>query len=304
MERRKGVIYAVITAGLWGFLAIALKVASRYVDSVTIVWFRFTLAFSILFVYHLIKRPGELKILVRPPVTLVIAAVALTWNYVGFMLGIEYTTPANTQIIVQMGPITLALIGIIFFREKMNLSQMIGFGLTIIGLIFFYHNQLKLIFGAEAAYNKGFIFTLSAAFSWAVYGTLQKKLVTKYSTSSLNLFIYGVPVILLFPFAHPETLAHLDWGWWILMVALGLNTLIAYGSVALALKYLEASRVSIILVMNPIITFITMAILGYLEVSWIAAEKFSAATVLGALIVLIGAVMVIRKKRNPSSVSE
>lgn len=294
---RKGVIYAIVTAVLWGFLAVALKVGSQHVDSVTIVWFRFTLAFSVLLAYHLVKKPNELKILIRPPLILVIAALGLAWNYMGFMLGIEYTSPANTQVVIQTGPITLALIGIIFFRERMNLQQMIGFALAVIGLAFFYHNQLKLMFDAEAEYNKGFVFILSGAFAWVIYAVMQKKLVMKYSAASLNLFLFGLPVILFFPFTDLQSLTQLHWGWWLLLVAFGLNTLVAYGSLALALKYIEASKVSIIIVMNPIITFVTMAILSYLEVSWIPAEKFSVLTILGALIVLAGAVLVIRKKK-------
>lgn len=294
---RKGVIYATITAVLWGFLAVALKVGSQHVDSVTIVWFRFTLAFSILFAYHLVKKPAELKILVRPPIILVIAALGLSGNYLGFMLGIEYTSPANTQVLIQAGPITLAIIGVIFFRERMSLRQIIGFGLAIFGFAFFYRNQLSLIFGSEAVYNKGIVYILSGAAAWVVYATMQKQLVQKYSTSSLNLFLFGLPVILFFPFADLNSLTHLYWGWWFLLIAFGLNTLVAYGTLALALKYLEANKVSIIIIMNPIITFVTMAVLGYFEVSWIKAERFSVLTIMGALIVLTGAVLVIKKKK-------
>ncbi len=42
----KGLIYTLITVLLWGVLAIALKIASKVVDSPTIVWFRFSLAFA------------------------------------------------------------------------------------------------------------------------------------------------------------------------------------------------------------------------------------------------------------------
>ena len=294
-NQRKGIIYAVITAILWGFLAIVLKVTSKHVDSVTIVWFRFTVAFSFLLIYHLIKSPSEIKILIRPPFILVIAAFGLAWNYLGFMLGIQYTSPGNTQIIIQTGPITLALIGVIFFREKVSIRQIFGFVLAVAGLATFYHNQLKLMFGAETEYNKGFVFILSGAFAWAIYASMQKHLVVKYSTSTLNLFLFGLPVLLYFPFTNLHTLTQLYWGWWIMLVLLGVNTLVAYGSLSMALKYQDASKVSIILAMNPLITFVTMVILGYLEVTWIAAEKFSVFTVLGALIVLTGAVLVVKK---------
>ena len=49
----KGIIYASTTAFFWGFLAVALKVAAREVEPVTIVWFRFAIAFVMLAVWQL-----------------------------------------------------------------------------------------------------------------------------------------------------------------------------------------------------------------------------------------------------------
>ena len=60
VQRIKGVIFASITAFFWGFLAIALKVAAGIMDPVTIVWFRFVVAFTILFVYYIIVNPSYL----------------------------------------------------------------------------------------------------------------------------------------------------------------------------------------------------------------------------------------------------
>ncbi len=62
---------------------------------------------------------------------------------------------------------------------------------------------------------------------------------------------------------------------WFLLIYLGLNTVLAYGSLALAIKLTEATRVSVIITLNPIITFVTMAILTRMEVSWIEPESFS-----------------------------
>ncbi|WP_153633243.1 EamA family transporter [Prolixibacter sp. SD074] len=55
----KGVLLAMTTAFLWGFLAIALKVASTMVDSYTIVWFRFTVAFLALFLLLSVPETGN-----------------------------------------------------------------------------------------------------------------------------------------------------------------------------------------------------------------------------------------------------
>ena len=80
---------------------------------------------------------------------------------------------------------------------------------------------------------------------------------------------------------------------WYLLIYLGLNTVLAYGSLALAIKLTEATRVSVIITLNPIITFVTMAILSRMNVSWIEPEAFTLMGVFGALTVLAGALLVI-----------
>jgi len=284
---------------MWGVLAIALKTASRVIDSPTIVWFRFSLAFSGMFIYMVIKNPKELKILYKPSWLIVISSLALAWNYIGFMLGIQYTSPSNAQVAIQFGPILLAVSGIVFFREKISRIQMIGFFLAILGFLIFYQQHINAAgAGQEGQYTKGMLITLTGAVAWAVYAALQKKLVLSYSVGTLNVFIFGLPVLLYLPFVDFENLAHLSFGYWALLVFLGANTLISYGYLSLALKYLEAGKVSIILILNPIITFILMGILTWLQVSWIDGEHFSILSVSGALIALFGAVLVVRKKRK------
>ena len=297
-NQAKGIIYTLITVLMWGVLAIALKVASKEIDSPTIVWFRFSLAFSGMFIWMVIKNPKELKILYKPSWLIVISSLALAWNYIGFMLGIQYTSPSNAQVAIQFGPILLAVSGIVFFKEKISRIQMIGFFLSIFGFIIFYQQHLSASTGQEEQYTKGMLITLTGAVAWAVYAALQKKLVINYSVGTLNVFIFGLPVLLYLPFVDFENLAHLSFGYWALLVFLGANTLISYGYLSLALKYLEAGKVSIIIVLNPIITFTLMGILTWLQVSWIDGEHFSVLSVGGALIALFGAILVVRKSKK------
>jgi len=80
-NQTKGIIYACVTAFFWGFLAIALKVVVQEVDPVTIVWFRFFIAFVILLGWQLYRSPSSLKILIKPPFLLVLAAISLPWEF-------------------------------------------------------------------------------------------------------------------------------------------------------------------------------------------------------------------------------
>jgi drug/metabolite transporter (DMT)-like permease len=297
-NQAKGLFYTLITVLMWGVLAIALKVATKEIDSPTIVWFRFSLAFSALFVWMAIKTPKELKILYKPSWLIILSSIALAWNYMGFMLGIQYTSPSNAQVAIQAGPLLLAVFGILFFKEKISNMQIAGFLLAILGFWIFYRQHVSAVpAGQERLYTKGMLITFSGAVAWAVYAAFQKKLVVHYPVGTLNVFIFGLPVLLYLPFVNFESLAHLSIGYWALLIFLGANTLISYGCLSLALKYLEAGKVSIIIILNPIITFILMGILTVLSVDWIAGEHFSVLSIAGALIALGGAILVIRKKK-------
>ncbi|HKI90127.1 MAG TPA: EamA family transporter, partial [Draconibacterium sp.] len=126
----------------------------------------------------------------------------------------------------------------------------------------------------------------------------QKQLVTKFSVESLNLFLFGLPAIIYLPFINLSPLFHLHWSWWLLMAFLGANTFIAYTCLAQALKYLEANKVSVIIIINPMITFLTMGILTWANVNWIQHERFSIFTILGAALVFAGAVLVVKKQKK------
>lgn len=288
---------------MWGVLAIALKVATKEIDSPTIVWFRFSLAFSGMFFWMVISNPKELKILYKPSWLIVISSLALAWNYIGFMLGIEYTSPSNAQVAIQFGPVLLAIFGIFFFKEKISKIQILGFLLAIAGFWIFYQQHVGAVsLGKEGQYTKGMLITLTGAVTWAIYAALQKKLVLNYSVATLNVFIFGLPILIYLPFVDFANLAHLSFGYWALLVFLGANTLISYGCLSLALKYLEAGKVSIIIVLNPIITFILMGILTWMQVSWIDGEHFSVLSIAGALIALAGAILVVREKKSKEEI--
>jgi len=118
-------------------------------------------------------------------------------------------------------------------------------------------------------------------------------LVKTYPPNQLNLFVYGFCALALLPLVKFSNLAGMPPANWYLLIYLGLNTVLAYGSLALAIKFTEATRVSVIITLNPIITFITMGILTRMGVKWIEPESFSLLSFIGALTVLGGAILVI-----------
>lgn len=288
-----GILFASITAFFWGFLAIALKMAAGIMDPMTIVWFRFVVAFTVLFIWFLIKKPRYLKILYNPPLYIVIATLGIGINYVAFLYGLKLTTPSTAQVIIQIGPILLGFVSLVVFKEKISKRQGIGFMIAGIGLFLFYRESLSKMAASEDMFYMGVLWVVVAAMAWVVYATFQKMLVKTYPPQQLNLFLFGLPILLFLPFIKLENFIGLSVNNWILLVYLGLNTLIAYGSLALAFKYIEANKVSMIVTLNPIITFIAMGLLTYYEISWIEPEIISTKGIIAALLVIIGAILAV-----------
>lgn len=295
----RGVLYAVITAVLWGVLAIALKVSLAGLTPADISWFRFLMAFLVLAIYYYFKRPTYLKILRRPPWLLIVASLCLAVNYFGYIKGVQLSSPSMAQIFIQVGPVILAISGFLFFREKATLRQVIGLILAFAGLAVFYNEQLHVLTNG-GSWQRGIVWVLVAAVTWAVYSVLLKILVLKYPPMQLNLVIFGIPVLLYLPFIRIANFLHLGPAAWGILLFLGLNTLFAYGLLALAMQHIEANKVSVILILNPILTFVLMAIISHSGARWIAHEHYTLVTLAGALIVLAGALLtVFRGRKTP-----
>jgi len=300
-DNRKGITYALFTASLWGFMAIVLKVITYELPPVTVVWFRFFFAFLALGGWTLLFRRNDFQIFRKPPLLLILAAIFLALNYTGFIMGIKYVTPSSSQIFIQIGPVSFALAGIFLFREHVNWKHLVGFLFVLGGMALFYYEQLGELGSGAENLTLGMFLVLGGGIAWAGFTTSQKALLRTLPPNRINLFVYGACSLGLLPFASFSSLSGIGTVHWIILVYLGLNTVLAYGSLALAIKYTEAARVSVIITLNPVITFITMAILGRMQVSWIEPEAFTSAGILGAISVIAGAVVVISagwKKNN------
>lgn len=291
-NQTKGILSVTFTALLWGILAIAIKIAFQFIDTTTMVWFRFAFASVFLLIYFVITKPRELLIVKKFPIKLLFAGLCLGLNYIGFANGLDFTSPSTAQVVIQLGPISLALVGILIFKEQFNKKQLVGFILAFVGLVLFYFNQLK-VFASPDTYNKGFLWIIFAAFCWVIYAVFQKRLVEKHHPQLLNLFIYLIPALLFTPATDFSVFQKLDVSQWLLMIFLGANTLLAYGFLAIAFKHTQAYKVSIIITLNPIITIATMQLLYHFSFDFIQGEKLSYLSATGAIMLIGGAVIAI-----------
>jgi len=289
----KGYLFAAFTAIIWSLQAIVIKVALDILNPVSVVWFRFFVAFTVLFIYLLLFDRSFLSVYRKPPVILFLASVFLGLNYLGFISGVNETSPSNAQVFIQIGPVGLTLAGIFFFKEKITWKHLAGFSILILGFLLFYSEQIEETGSGRGDYSRGVLYVALGGLSWALFSILQKVLVRTRQPNHLNLFVFGTCAILFLPFFEFSKLHELSVNDILVLTSLGVMTLAGYFCFTYSLKWAEANKVSVIITMNPILTFLAMAFLEVMAVSWIEFEKFTLLSLAGSALVFGGAILVI-----------
>lgn len=296
-DQQKGLIYVLITVTLWGILPIAQKYIIDFLPPTSVVAIRFLISGLILFSYFIIFDRKILLQLKNFKFILIIAGLGLGCNYVFSIWGLHYTSPNNSQIFIQFGPILVYLGGILIYNEKVSSIQLIGILLNIIGLSVFYKDQLKHFFSNSETYDFGVILMLIAAATWAIYALSQKYLVRHYHPQLINMFIYLLPGFIMLPMVEFDTVASLSSWHLFLLFLLALNTLFAYGFLALGIKHLPMSKISVLLSVSPLLTIFSMYILSILSLSWTKGETLQTNSIIGTALILMGVVLVLKKKK-------
>lgn len=284
-----GLALALVTTACWATLPLALKITLEQVDAITLTWFRFLLAAGVMGAWLAARGGlGGFRRLDRKRWTwLAVAALLLIGNYVLYLFGVQHTTPANAQLLIQLAPLLMALGGIFVFGERFTGGQWLGLLTIVAGLLLFFRDQLAAVAQA-AGYLWGSALVVLAAVAWAGYALIQKQLLLRLSSPAILLFIYVAASVLLLPWSQPARLLQLDGLHWALLLYCALNTLVAYGAFAEALAHWEASRVSTILATTPLLCLAAVALVHGLWPAVLAPERVTGIGYVGAVLVVLG----------------
>jgi drug/metabolite transporter (DMT)-like permease len=285
-----GLCLALTTVLLWGFLAVALKITLQVVDAHTLTWFRFIVAFGLLAMFLASKqqlpnlkqlKSGFLKLLG-------IATVALALNYILFLEGLARTSPNNAQVLIQLAPVMLGVSSLYIFKERYSFRQWFGLGVLIAGICLFSNEQVHL----RDDYLFGNILLVLAAIAWVIYGLAQKQLLQVLSSPSIMLCIYGGSALLFTPFAVPAEIVTIPVVHLGLLLFCAVNTLFAYGCFAEALEHWEASRVSAVLSLTPLVTMGASILLPFVFPQLLQPEPLSILSLGGGILVVLGSLTI------------
>lgn len=164
----------ILSAVFWGGTFIAGRMIASQIGPFSGAFLRFALASGFL-ILLCIKMEGGLP---RPKSHQIIPAFLLgmtgvfAYN-VFFLSGLQTVSASRASIIIANNPVFLAICSALFFREHLDLKQIIGICLSLFGAIFVItRGELSVIF--QDAIGIGELYLFGCVASWVAYSLIGK----------------------------------------------------------------------------------------------------------------------------------
>jgi len=290
----RGILLSVATALLWGVLPIILKISLQGFTIGTIAWFRFALAFLLLGIILFFNGEKPFSILRKPPWMGVFGGLCLAANYYWVTLGVDISGPSNMAVLMQTASVFLVLAGVFIFRERLIIRQVIGMLITAVGLTLFFFDQKNRVIVSGEYYFADFLIIM-AALVWVGYMVSQKFLSRDHGAQSLNFLVYVIATLALVGTVDWAEFGSAGFNAWLALVFCAINTLLAYGALAEAVKYLPLALISVIISLNPLITLIGMKFLPAMGFAGLQPDPVGLIGYWGGGIAVAGVILVVYK---------
>ncbi len=240
----------------WGSSFIATKYLLEELTPETIISMRLILAISLLLIIALAQRK-DFSINFKNHIFIFILAVISVFHLWIQITGLKFTTASNTGWIIGTAPIFIAIMGFIFFRERLTITKITGIIVATLGLLLLVGkgNPSNIDFIKD----KGDLLILLSSFTWGVYSMVNKKISLSYSPLMTILYLFILMAIIIIPFSLNESsinaIVHLSTVGWVSILFLGLLCSgVSYVIWSYSLREMESARVGAYLYLEPFVT--------------------------------------------------
>lgn len=284
MESKKSVghLAALLTIIIWGTTFISTKILLVDFKPVEILFFRFVMGYLVL----LIICPRQLKGLEKKQELTFVAAglCGICLYYLLENIALTYTMASNVGVIISVAPFFTAILAHLFMKseEKLRANFFVGFVVAMAGIVLISFN------GSSLELNPmGDILALIAAFVWACYSILTKK-ISSYGypviLTTRRTFFYGIlfmiPTLFFFDFKMElSRFENISYLLNILYLGLGASAL-CFVTWNFAVKVLGAVKTSVYIYMVPVITVVTSVLILH--------ERVTLLSGVGTILTLVG----------------
>ncbi len=270
----------------WGASFIATKFLLGELTPETIISLRLILAIILLSSIAIIQK-RDFSLNIKSHIYILLLSVIAVFHLWIQVTGLKYTTASNTGWIIGTAPIFIALLGLIFFKEKLGIKKISGIIIAIFGLLLLVGkgNPTNIDF----IKNMGDFLVLLSSFTWGIYSIINKKISLSYSPFMTILYLFLMMAIIIIPFtindSTVKSVINLSAVGWISILFLGfLCSGVSYVIWAYSLREMESAKVGAYLYFEPFITVFT---------AWIfLKEEITLLMILSGLIITAGVLLV------------
>ncbi|TFG84632.1 MAG: EamA family transporter, partial [Spirochaetales bacterium] len=170
INKRGAVLFATLTAFIWGFSFLSIKVTVQVIPPMSLGLARFVVASLLLFMFFIIRR--KMPRLVARDIPLMAGAglVGVTLYFLGENNGILRLSASESSIIVGIIPVLTVLADRIFSGTRLSIPQSAGVILSALGVGLMVIESLRI-----SPEPLGYLFMGIAALSWVAYAFMTKR---------------------------------------------------------------------------------------------------------------------------------
>lgn len=299
MQRTKQFWYG-ITIGILGIVlfsskAVMVKLAYNYqVDAISILLLRmlFSFPFYVVIAYVYRNQNKEVKIKNKD------YAWVVFFGFVGYYLasyfdfiGLTYIKASLERIILFLYPTIVLILNKLFLKQPITKTQASAIGLTYLGIVIAFLDEISI--SGTDTYLGGF-FILLSAITYASYLVGSGWLIPKFGVMKFTAYAMLVSCVCVFihySIISETNLFSFSWEVYLLGFLIAVfATVIPSFLVSASIKMISSSNFAIVAGIGPISTIILAAI--FLN------ETLTILQLFGALIVIIGILLVSQKRRK------
>ncbi len=295
MRRPTSVEIMLLSAiGLWALnLTVSRYILTHGFQPLAYSTVRYGLA-SLVFIGIALATERSLRFGVRDLPLVVVAALVLWLNQIGFVYALKSTSASVIALILATTPVVAALIGLTFGTERLHRRFWLGAVLSFVGVAFVALGSGGEV-GGDAA---GILLGLMTASSWAVYSVLITPLMRRYSPSRISAVVLSLSWVGIAIVGYPQTSTqdwHLGWQVWVLLVFATLGPLVITNILWFtSLDRIGVSRATLATNLQPFVAALFAVVL--------LGESITVVQIVGGL--LIGGGVLAAKRRAPISPGE
>jgi drug/metabolite transporter (DMT)-like permease len=282
-----------LVVGLWASTFIVTKAAFAEIAPLAFTFVRFALMTALAFAVLAARGRGWRVRRADLPRFLMAGLAGYTFYQLGFVLGLERTSPFASSLLIAMVPLFTMLL-LALRGERTPARGWAGLALALVGVTIFLADQL----GRSADGTLiGAALSLGAAISFAIYGVINRPLVRDYPPETYTAYTLLAGSLPLMAVATPSALAQ-DWGavsplgWLAIVYMVVLPVYVAYMIWNWAIARRGAAAATSFSLLVPIAS-------GALS-AWLFGEQFGPLKLLGAALVLAGLMIVRRPALAPA----